>query len=213
MINTRPRNIRITIVEDDPEIRINLALLINTTEGLICQYTFRDAEEFLEHLDEINPELGLMDIQLPGISGIEAVKRIKRVKPKVEALMLTVYQDDQLVVDSLCAGASGYLVKSTPPGKIVESIREVLNGGAPMSTQVARMVVGSFRKIRETGLTEREQDVLDQLCKGKSYKNIADALFISQDTVRSHIKSIYKKLEVNSKSEAVVKAFRDRLVS
>ncbi len=212
MTTYRPRNIRITIVEDDPEIRLNLALLINTTEGLICQYTFSNAEEFLTNLDSVDPELVLMDIQLPGMSGIDAVRRLKEKNPEAEALMLTVYQDDKLVFDSLCAGASGYLVKSTPPEKIVESIREVLNGGAPMSTQIARMVVSSFQKKNESGLTEREYDVLDQLCKGKSYKNIGDALFISQDTVRSHIKSIYKKLEVNSKSEAVVKAFRERLV-
>ena len=212
MIIDRPRNIRIAIVEDDPEIRINLALLINTTEGLICQYTFEDAEEFLVNLDRANPELVLMDIQLPGISGIEAIRQLKRKRPDIEALMLTVYQDDNLVFDSLCAGASGYLVKSTTPDRIVESIREVLRGGAPMSTQIARMVIDSFQKKKESGLTDREQDVLGQLCKGKSYKNIGDALFISQDTVRSHIKSIYKKLEVNSKSEAVVKAFRERLV-
>ena len=212
MIIERPRNIRIAIVEDDPEIRINLALLINTTEGLICESTFEYAEELLANLQEVNPELVLMDIQLPGISGIEAVTRIKERQPEIEVLMLTVYQDDKLVFDSLCAGASGYLVKSTPHERIVESIREVLRGGAPMSSQVARMVVGSFQRKNESGLTDREQDVLNQLCQGKSYKNIGDALFISQDTVRSHIKSIYKKLEVNSKSEAVVKAFKERLV-
>ncbi len=212
MKTERARNIRVVIVEDDPEIRINLALLINTSEGLICQYTFKDAEELLRNLSVVNPELVLMDIQLPGISGIEAVKKLKDINRHIEVLMLTVYQDDKLVFDSLCAGASGYLIKSTSPERIVSSIREVLAGGAPMSTQVARMVVSSFQRKKESGLTEREHDVLLQLCEGKSYKNIADALFISQDTVRSHIKSIYKKLEVNSKSEAVVKAFKERLV-
>ena len=126
--------------------------------------------------------------------------------------MLTVHQNDKLVFDSLCAGASGYLVKNTPPARIIDAIQEALRGGAPMSTQVARMVVQSFRKKQETTLTERERDVLQQLCEGKSYKSIGDALFISQDTVRSHIKSIYKKLEVNSKSEAVAKALRSRIV-
>ena len=211
-MTNQTRNTRISIVEDDPEIRINLALMINTSQDFICQYTFQNAEEMLSNLDVANPELVLMDIQLPGISGIEAVKRIKTRKPEVEALMLTVYQDDKLVFDSLCAGACGYLMKSTPPNEIIKSMREALNGGAPMSTQIARMVVGSFQKKKDSGLTIREQEVLGQLCQGKSYKNIGDSLFISQDTVRSHIKSIYKKLEVNSKSEAVVKAFRERLV-
>ncbi|MBO3699884.1 response regulator transcription factor [Roseivirga sp. E12] len=205
-------NIRLNIVEDDPEIRSNLALIINTSEGMICDRTFENAESFLENLELQNPDIVLMDISLPGITGIKAVEKMKEKMPNIEALMLTVHQDDQLVFDSLCAGASGYLVKSTPPQRIIEAIREAMSGGAPMSTSIARMVVKSFRKQTESDLTEREMDVLDQLCKGKSYKLIADALFISQDTVRSHIKSIYKKLEVNSKSEAVAKALKDRLV-
>lgn len=205
-------NIKLSLVEDDPEIRKNLALIINTSEGMICENTYDNAEDFLATLEDGKPNIVLMDISLPGISGIKAVERMKEIAPEVEALMLTVHQDDQLVFDSLCAGASGYLVKSTPPHRIVEAIRETIGGGAPMSTSIARMVVKSFRKQQQTDLTEREMDVLDQLCKGKSYKLIADALFISQDTVRSHIKSIYKKLEVNSKSEAVAKALKDRLV-
>mgnify|MGYP000400953133 CR=1 FL=1 len=205
-------NIKLSLVEDDPEIRKNLALIINTTEGMICENTYDNAEDFLTSLEEEKPNVVLMDISLPGITGIKAVEKMKEMASEVEALMLTVHQDDQLVFDSLCAGASGYLVKNTPPQRIVEAIRETMSGGAPMSTSIARMVVKSFRKQQQTDLTEREMDVLDQLCKGKSYKLIADALFISQDTVRSHIKSIYKKLEVNSKSEAVAKAFKDRLI-
>ncbi|OEK02873.1 DNA-binding response regulator [Roseivirga sp. 4D4] len=204
--------IRLNIVEDDPEIRNNLALIINTSEGMICERTFENAESFLENLEAQKPDIVLMDISLPGMTGIQAVEKMKEKAPKAEALMLTVHQDDQLVFDSLCAGASGYLVKSTPPLRIIDAIREAVGGGAPMSTSIARMVVKSFSKKTESDLTEREMDVLDQLCQGKSYKLIADALFISQDTVRSHIKSIYKKLEVNSKSEAVAKALKDRLV-
>lgn len=206
------RTIKLSIVEDDPEIRNNLALIINTSEGMICERTYSNAEDFLDQLDAETPDIVLMDISLPGITGVRAVEKMKESRPDVEALMLTVHQDDQLVFDSLCAGASGYLVKSTPPDRIVDAIREAIAGGAPMSTSIARMVVKSFRKKQQSDLTEREMDVLDQLCKGKSYKLIADALFISQDTVRSHIKSIYKKLEVNSKSEAVAKALKDRLV-
>ncbi len=204
--------IRLNIVEDDPEIRNNLALIINTSEGMMCERTFENAESFLENLETQKPDIVLMDISLPGMTGIQAVEKMKEKAPKAEALMLTVHQDDQLVFDSLCAGASGYLVKSTPPLRIIDAIREAVSGGAPMSTSIARMVVKSFSKKTESDLTEREMDVLDQLCQGKSYKLIADALFISQDTVRSHIKSIYKKLEVNSKSEAVAKALKDRLV-
>jgi len=204
--------IRLNIVEDDPEIRNNLALIINTSEGMMCDRTFENAESFLENLETQKPDIVLMDISLPGMTGIQAVEKMKERAPKAEALMLTVHQDDQLVFDSLCAGASGYLVKSTPPLRIIDAIREAVSGGAPMSTSIARMVVKSFSKKTESDLTEREMDVLDQLCQGKSYKLIADALFISQDTVRSHIKSIYKKLEVNSKSEAVAKALKDRLV-
>ncbi len=204
--------IRLSIVEDDPEIRNNLAIIINTSKGMICEKTYDNAEDFLDDLSDRTPDIVLMDISLPGMTGIKAVEQMKEKIPSVEALMLTVHQDDQLVFDSLCAGASGYLVKSTPPERIVEAVVEAMNGGAPMSTSIARMVVKSFRKQQRADLTEREMDVLDQLCKGKSYKLIADALFISQDTVRSHIKSIYKKLEVNSKSEAVAKALKDKLV-
>jgi len=211
MIEVETR-IKVAIVEDDPEIRTNLSLIINSAEELICKDQYESAEDFLEELGQSMPDVVLMDIQLPKMDGIEAVRQLKARYRHMEVLMLTVHQNDKLVFDSLCAGASGYLVKNTPPARIIDAIQEALRGGAPMSTQVARMVVHSFRKNQETTLTERERDVLQQLCQGKSYKSIGDALFISQDTVRSHIKSIYKKLEVNSKSEAVAKALRTRIV-
>ncbi len=204
--------IKVAIVEDDPEIRTNLSLIINGADELTCDYQYGSAEDFLEALGKEMPDVVLMDIQLPKMDGIEAVRQFKSRFRHIEVLMLTVHQNDKLVFDSLCAGASGYLVKNTPPARIIDAIQEALRGGAPMSTQVARMVVQSFRKNQENTLTERERDVLQQLCQGKSYKSIGDALFISQDTVRSHIKSIYKKLEVNSKSEAVAKALRSRIV-
>ena len=204
--------INVAIVEDDPEIRENLCLIIGNTEGLRCGENYARAEDFLDDLKHRLPDVVLMDIQLPGISGIEAVKQLKAVYRHVEVLMLTVHQDDKLVFDSLCAGATGYLVKNTPPYKIVDAIQEAMRGGAPMSTNIARMVVHSFRQNRDTALTEREHDVLQQLCEGNSNKSVGDTLFISQDTVRSHIKSIYRKLEVNSKSEAVAKAIKTRIV-
>lgn len=211
MINLDTR-IKVAIVEDDPEIRMNLSLIINRADDLICEHSFESAELFLKAVGEVAPDVVLMDIQLPKMNGIEAVRELKARHRHVEVLMLTVHQNDKLVFDSLCAGASGYLVKNTPPAKIVDAIQEALRGGAPMSSQVARMVVHSFRQERDNLLTQRERDVLEQLCEGKSYRSIGDTLFISQDTVRSHIKSIYKKLEVNSKSEAVAKALRTRII-
>lgn len=211
MINLDTR-IKVAIVEDDPEIRMNLSLIINAANDLICEHNFESAELFLKEVGNVAPDVVLMDIQLPKMNGIEAVRELKSRYRHIEVLMLTVHQNDKLVFDSLCAGASGYLVKNTPPAKIVDAIQEALRGGAPMSSQVARMVVRSFRQNQDNLLTQRERDVLEQLCEGKSYRSIGDTLFISQDTVRSHIKSIYKKLEVNSKSEAVAKALRTRII-
>jgi DNA-binding NarL/FixJ family response regulator len=154
-----------------------------------------------------------MDIGLPGMSGIEAIKKIKAKYPKLDILVLSIHENDQYVFDALCAGATGYLTKDTPPKRILAGIEEAYNGGAPMSTQIARMVVGSFKiEPAPEQLTKRETEVLTELCNGSSYKMIADSLFISEETVRKHLKNIYKKLEVHSKSEAVAKAIRDRLV-
>lgn len=153
-----------------------------------------------------------MDIQLPGMSGIEGVRRIKKFLPDLDIIMLTIHDDDRRVFDSLCAGACGYLVKTTPPVKILEAIKDVHNGGAPMSASIARLVLQSFRKSSDSNLSPREQEILALLCQGKSYKMIADALHLSKGTVHSHLKKIYKKLEVNSMTEAVAKAHLERLV-
>ncbi len=204
--------IKLCLVEDDREIRDSLSLIFNRTHGYSCAYSFERAEDLIKKFEKIDVDLILMDISLPGLNGIDAVKKIKQSKKKVEILMLTVHQDDKLVFDALCAGATGYLVKNTPPKKILEAIDEALEGGAPMSTNIARMVVKSFQREANTLLTSREMDVLSQLCEGKSYKLIADALFISQDTVRSHIKSIYRKLEVNSNAEAVAMALKNKII-
>ncbi|OGU35170.1 MAG: hypothetical protein A2068_01175 [Ignavibacteria bacterium GWB2_35_6b] len=153
-----------------------------------------------------------MDIGLPGMSGIEGIKLLKQQIPDLDILVISIRENDKTVFDALCNGASGYLIKETPPARILEAIREVKNGGAPMSTQIARMVVSSFKVTPSDSLTQRETEVLTQLCKGMSYKMIADSLFISEETVRRHIKSIYRKLEVHSKSEAVAKAIKEKLV-
>ena len=146
------------------------------------------------------------------MSGIEAVERVKEKHPDLDVIMLTIHKDDELVFRSLAAGASGYLLKDSQPEGIMEAIREVRNGGAPMSTNIARRIVESFRKAPASPLTQRETEVLSHLCEGSSYRAIARALFVSEPTVHFHIKNIYRKLQVHSKSAAVAKAIRDRLV-
>lgn len=202
--------ISVSLVEDDQDIRQSLAQIIDGLPGQVCLGAYLDGESLLNEIDVLTPDVILMDIELPGISGIECVRKVKTKYPEIDIIMLTVHDDEKMVFESLCAGACGYLTKNTEPGRIVSAIKEAVNGGAPMSTNVARMVVQSFNRSPSSHLTSRETDVLDLLCKGFSYKMIADTLFVSQDTVRSHIKSIYRKLEVHSKSEAVVKALKFR---
>lgn len=204
--------ITVSIVEDDDEIRESLALLISGTSGFECLTTYGDCESSIDGIVEERPDVVLMDIGLPGMSGIEGIKLLKQQIPDLDILVISIRENDKTVFDALCNGASGYLIKETPPARILEAIREVKNGGAPMSTQIARMVVSSFKITPSDSLTQRETEVLSQLCKGMSYKMIADSLFISEETVRRHIKSIYRKLEVHSKSEAVAKAIKEKLV-
>jgi len=204
--------IEVSIVEDDDEIRESLAILINGTQGYRCISTFCDCEKAIAGLERDVPDVVLMDIGLPGMSGIEGIRKIKTTLPEIDILMLTVHADSRRVFKALCAGACGYLTKDTQPAKLLEAIKEAHDGGAPMSTQIARMVVNSFKTIPHSELTQRETEVLTHLCRGKSYKMIAETLFISEETVRRHIKNIYKKLEVGSKSEAVAKALKERLV-
>jgi DNA-binding NarL/FixJ family response regulator len=204
--------INVSIVEDDDEIRDSLAVLINGTAGFSCISTFTNCEAAIKEIINDPPDVILMDIGLPGMSGIEGIRRIKAQIPDIDIFMLTVHCDSKRVFEALCAGACGYLIKDTPPARLLEAITEAYHGGAPMSTQIARMVVDSFKTKSHSDLTHREVEVLNQLCKGKSYRMIADSLFISEETVRRHIKNIYKKLEVSSKSEAVAKALKERLV-
>jgi DNA-binding NarL/FixJ family response regulator len=204
--------ITISIVEDIPQIREGLASLINSGSDFKCISTFGDCESAIKNIRINTPNVVLMDIGLPGMSGIQGIKILKEFMPDLDILVLSVSIDDKVVFESLCAGAAGYLVKGDPPQKILAAIHEVFNGGAPMSTQIARMVVNSFKVNPSPKLTERETEVLIQLCKGMGYKSIGDTLFISEETVRRHIKNIYKKLEVHSKSEAVAKAIKEKMV-
>ncbi len=204
--------ISVLIIEDDEDIRQGLQLLIHGTDGYVCVGDYASCEQAIANIEKANPDVVLLDIELPGMSGIDGLSPIKGAAPAADIIMLTNFHDDSKVFESLCRGASGYLLKSIQPAKLLEAIKDVRSGGAPMTANIARMVVQSFRRTASSDLTRRETEILGQLVQGKSYKMIADALFISQGTVHSHIKNIYSKLEVNSKSEAVAKALQERLV-
>jgi DNA-binding NarL/FixJ family response regulator len=203
---------RVVIVEDDDIIRESFVLLINSSESFLCIANYDTCEAAIKNLTSDSPQIILMDIGLPGISGIEGIRRIKKIYPKIDIIIVTVHDEDEKVFDALCAGASGYLTKNIKPGKLLESLNEVLKGGAPMSTNIAKMVIRSFQRSTESPLTTRETEVLQQLARGKSYTMIADDLHINKETVRTHIKNIYQKLNVNSKAEALDKASKDRLI-
>lgn len=205
--------IRVAIVEDTNEIREGLSVLINGSDGFRCIASYATAEAALHDLTRQNPDVVLMDINLPGMSGIECTREIKTRQPTLPIMMLTVYEDDDQIFESLKSGASGYILKKTPPAKLLESILDLHTGGSPMSSQIARKVVGAFQQMRlsakETeNLSKREQEILSYLAKGYRYKEIADALFISIETVRTHLRNIYEKLHVRSRSEAVLKVFK-----
>lgn len=204
--------IRVIIIEDDKEIRENLSVLLNESEGVKFVGGFGDCETALKNIQEILPDVILMDISLPGMNGIECAKKIRETDEDIDIIMLTVHKNDEMIFDSLCSGACGYLMKNTPPSEIIAAIKEVRNGGSPMSTEIARRIVTSFRAKKTIDFTSREHEVLALLCKGLSYKSIADKIFVSIETVHFHIKNIYRKLHVNSKSQAVAKAIKEKLV-
>jgi DNA-binding NarL/FixJ family response regulator len=211
--------INVAIVEDNDTIREGLTALINGTTGYQSVGSFRDCESFLEKLQSLDVNVVLMDIALPGMNGIEGVKEAILLNPDIDVLMLTIYEDSEKVFDALCAGACGYLVKKTPPSKLLEAIKEVHEGGSPMSSQIARQVITAFKESKDTKnekqefeLSSREKEVINLLANGNNYQQIADQLFISVDTVRHHIKNIYRKLQVHTQSEAVAKAIRKRII-
>jgi DNA-binding NarL/FixJ family response regulator len=209
--------LKVGIIEDQLKIREGLRSLIDGTDGYRCVCSFGSMEDALAKIDRELPDVLLLDIGLPGMSGIEGIRRIKDLHPGLSVLMLTVYDDDQRIFDALCAGASGYLLKKTPPARLLECLQEVMDGGAPMSPDVARRVVALFREIRppaEAGhqLTPHEIRILKLLVEGHNYKTAADELDVSINTIRFHMRSIYEKLQVHSKSEAVSKALRHRIV-
>lgn len=212
--------INIIIVEDNETIREGLRILIDGTENYHCNATFSNCEDLLKKIKKLEFDIMLMDIDLPGMSGIEGIRKVKEIYPDSIILVLTIYEENDRVFEALFAGASGYLVKKTPPARLLEAIKEAYEGGAPMSSQIARKVVNFFQKNKQlehhddsdTNLTPREKEVLSGLVEGHSIKAIADSLHISIETVRFHFRNIYKKLHVHSQSEAVVKAIKEGLV-
>jgi DNA-binding NarL/FixJ family response regulator len=210
--------IKVAIIEDRREIREGLAMLISGTEGFHCAGSFRSMEEALAKISFDLPDIALCDIGLPGMSGIEGMRILKERYPQLLLLMLSVYDDDERIFDALCAGACGYLLKKTPPVRLLESLREAVHGGSPMSPEVARRVIALFRDIRpperaDYELTPHETRLLKLLVEGHNYKTAALELGVSVNTVSFHMRRIYEKLQVHSKSEAVAKALRDRLVN
>jgi len=209
--------IRVAIIEDQAEVRDGLALLINRSEDCRCTHAFGSMEQALDGVGGEVPEVALLDIGLPGMSGIEGVPRLKQRYPQLLVLMLTVYAHDERIFQAMFAGACGYLLKKTPPERLVECLREVAAGGAPMSPEVARRIVELFREFRPQRqatwhLSPQEIRLLKLLGDRHHYKTAAGEMGISVHTVRFHLRSIYSKLEVHSKSEAVAKALRDGLI-
>lgn len=203
---------RITVVEDDAIIRNAFVTLIQQDKKYQVINAYADAETAIKNIKSDEPDICLMDIELPGMNGIVAISKIKALMPKTQVVVVTVYENDDLVFKALCEGAAGYLTKNMPLNKLIDSLVELENGGAPMSTNVARMVVQSFHKNRQTPLSNRELEVLELLSSGKSYSTIADQLFVDKETVKSHIKNIYLKLEVHSKAEAIEKAKKSKYI-
>lgn len=204
------RMIRVSIVEDDRATREGFVKLLRLSPNIVCFGTYESAEKAEAEISKHLPDLVMMDINLPGRSGIECVTRLKRAHPELEFLMITNYDDTELIFDALRAGASGYLLKRAVPDELLKAIEEVHNGGSPMSMQIARKVVSHFHQIRKPTsevdqLTKREHEILTLLAKGLAYKQIAEKLGISFGTVQTHLHTIYGKLHVQSRTEAVVK--------
>jgi DNA-binding NarL/FixJ family response regulator len=211
-------NIKVTIFEDNTSLRRGLTTLINGSDGFECGGAFGNCDNLIKNITDTKPDVVLMDIEMPGMDGIEAVKRLKPQFPEIKILMETIFEDDEKVFHSICNGAEGYILKNTPPAQILNAIREIHEGGAPMTPSIASKVLAmfksgtSFTKDESYNLTDREIEVLKYLVDGMSYKAVVDKCFVSLDTVSSHVKNIYKKLQVHSKSEAISKAIKGKIV-
>ena len=217
MPDQRSHLVTVAIIEDERDIRDGLATLLRMTGGYRCSGAFRSMEEALAAMKSEVPDVTLVDIGLPGMNGIDGIRLLKERHPAMRLLMLTVYDEDEYIFDALCAGACGYLLKKTAPARLIDGLREAMEGGAPMSPEVASKVLGLFRQIRppdraDYHLTPHELRLLKMLVDGHNYKTAASQLAVSVTTVAFHMRNIYEKLQVHSKSEAVAKALRSRLV-
>lgn len=205
--------ISVSIIEDNEKLRGTLARVINRADGFRCVSDYGNAEDALKALPQVRPDVVLMDINLPGMNGVECVRQLKQLLPQTQVMMLTVYEDTENIFNALTAGANGYMLKRTSSKELLEAIHEVHRGGSPMTMHIARKVVQSFQKTAGTAqptenLSEREQQVLDLLSQGLMYKEIADKLAISYETVHTYIRRIYEKLQVRTRTEAVAKFLR-----
>ncbi len=204
--------VKIAIAEDIDDIRNGLNLIINNTDGFECGCVCRNGNEAVEKIPAYKPDVVLMDINMPGINGVEVVRTLKAKLPGTQFMMCTVYEEDEHVFESLKAGATGYILKKTPPAKLLEAILEIYNGGSPMSSTIARKVMTSFseKEFQQPidNLSPREKEILNQLGRGLQYKQIATSLSLSTETIRTHIRNIYEKLQVHTKEEALRKAYK-----
>jgi DNA-binding NarL/FixJ family response regulator len=205
--------ISVSIVEDEKKLCQSMSTFLNGSPGFSCVSIYGSAEAALQHLPKDQPDVVLMDINMPGMNGIECVRRLKVMMPKLQILMLTIYEDTDQIFNALAAGATGYLLKRLEPAELLQAIRDVHAGGSPMSNSIARKVVASFQEANKVGeqqslLSAREQKVLDCLAQGLAYKQIGDQLGISINTIRTHLRHIYEKLHVQSRTEAVAKYLR-----
>jgi DNA-binding NarL/FixJ family response regulator len=203
---------RVLIVEDDAEIRNSFSLIVNSSQKFMVVNAYGSSEEALDNINRDKPEIVLMDIELPGINGIQATKHIKDRNPHIDIVMVTVYEDSELVFEALKAGAAGYITKSANYLELLTALEEIMKGGAPMSSRIARMVIDNFHVNPNSPLTKRETEILQLISEGKTYTQISEELFISKETAKTHIKNIYSKLQVNSKSEAIAKANLEKLI-
>jgi DNA-binding NarL/FixJ family response regulator len=204
---------RVLIVEDDPEIRNSFSLIVNSSQKFYVVNAYGSCEEAIKQLNNDRPDIVLMDIELPGgMNGIQGTKVIKDKHPHAEIIMVTVYEDSELVFEALKSGASGYITKSANYLELLTALEEIIKGGAPMSSKIARLVIDNFHVNPNSPLTKRETEILQLISEGKTYTQISEELFISKETSKTHIKNIYSKLQVKSKSEAIAKANLEKLI-
>jgi len=204
---------RVLIIEDDPEIRSSFAMIVDSSQKFTVVNSYGNCEDAIKHLHTDKPDIVLMDVELPGgMNGIKGTKIIKDKSPNSDIIMVTVYEDSEMVYEALKSGASGYITKSANYMELLSALDEITRGGAPMSSKIARMVIDNFHLNPNSPLTKRETEILQLISEGKTYTQISEELFISKETSKTHIKNIYSKLQVRSKSEAIAKANQEKLI-